>query len=562
MAGLLTTFVLAQTMCVSALANTPFDASSLPAANEDRYAGGLSARLYLAQKLIEDGDDERGYRHLRAVERRLEKMKDGFVFLSGKRVDDATLAPARDERGYMFGVRRQGNSGKSYTLSALARFYTDQGDLQKAKAVIRRISSYHEQLRAAERLVVALTAAGRFDDAVAYRGEVLKELGWTPDKLPTIGNLLSSWEYQFVSKTAFTLLAAYVDAGKSGKAEILVLEMAGWLDALNAADRNPGIGDYRLLATTLIRYYIDSGRKENAQRIADNCTKKWLKASLPDERAILRPSLERQRKQQLAVYELIMKQPAGGSFPMTSGNLTRLPDIIPARFVEIENLEASDPEAARLAYFTLGQEINAEKRRCKRYMKPVIDALVRLGDEPAAIELAIELQENLPQEKINGCPITNFQGTLLRYVDGLNLKPLLTSIGTQESKLTSTARLRIGGVDTARAYAKAGDLDAALRVIDKCSGSATPEDFNLMRDIIRFRHETFGEIRDDEARRLIKYAQTDTGRRYQIRSRIRLSVAARLFVDIGRYDWAEAIVDALSPESRIELANGFARNST
>ena len=152
-----------------------------------------------------------------------------------------------------------------------------------------------------------------------------------------------------------------------------------------------------------------------------------------------------------------------------------------------------------------------------------------------------------------GCPIKAFQGTLLRYVEDLNLRPLQKSVGIQESKLTSVARLRIGGPDTARAYAKAGDLDAALRVINKCSEAATAEDFNLMRSVVRFRYETFGEIREDEVRRLVKYAQTDTGRRRQSTlTRINLSVAARLFVDIGRYDWAEELIDVLSPESRIK----------
>ena len=105
-------------------------------------------------------------------------------------------------------------------------------------------------------------------------------------------------------------------------------------------------------------------------------------------------------------------------------------------------------------------------------------------------------------------------------------------------------------------------MEAALRVVNKCSDAATPQDFNLMRDVIRFRHETFGEIRDDEVRRLIQYSQTDTGRRSQDSwKQVQLSVAARLFVDIGRYEWAEAIVDALSPESRIESARGDARNT-
>ena len=543
-----------------ALAKTPFDASSLPAANEDRYAGGLINRVYLGQKLTEQGDSDRGNRHLRAVERRLDEMKDGFVFLSGKRVDDAKLALARDDRGYVFGIRRQGSPGKSYTLSALARFYADNGDLEQAKALIRRIPSDSEQLQAAERLVIKLVKAGQFAEAAAYRSEVLKDLDWNAEAIADIPRLYTSQNYRFVSNTAFFMLDAYDKAGMKREADKLASSMCGWLDVINDSDKNPDIASYRALSTTLIRYYIDTGRQARARHIAEAGKKKWRDASLPDEQAILRPSLERNRKQQLAVYELIVKQPPGGAFPLTSGNLTRLPETIPARFVEIENLEASDPQAARLKYIALGQEINADERRCKRYLKPVIDALIRLGDEPAAIELAGELQENLPQEKIKGCPILAFQGTLLRYVEGLNLKPLLTSIAIQESKLTSIARLRIGGVDTARAYAKAGDLEAALRVVDKCSEAATPENFNLMRSIIRFRHETFGEIRDDEVRRLIKYAQTDTGRRTS--TQVRLSTAARLFVDIGRYNWAEAIIDALSPESRSEPASEDARNTS
>jgi hypothetical protein len=432
--------------------------------------------------------------------------------------------------------------------------------LEKAKARIRRIPSDYEQLRAAERLVMKLSEAGRFAEAAAYRSEVLKDLDWSADAISDIPRLYTSQKYRFVSTTAFFMLDAYDKAGMKREADKLASSMCGWLDVINASDKNPDFGSYPLLSTTLIRYYIDTGREGRARQIAEAGEKKWRDASLPDERAILRPSLERNRKQQLAVYELIVKQPPGGAFPLTSGNLTRLPETIPARFVEIEILEVSDPEAARLEYIALGQEINADERRCKRYLKPVIDALVRLGDEPAAIELAGELQENLPQEKIQGCPILAFQGTLLRYVEGLNLKPLLTGIAIQESKLTSIARLRIGGVDTARAYAKAGDLEAALRVVDKCSDAATPENFNLMRSIIRFRYETSGEIRDDEVRRLIEYAQTDNAR--ETWKRVRLSVAARLFVDIGRYDWAEAIVDALSPESRIELGNEFAQSSS
>lgn len=545
-----------------ASAKTPFDASSLPATNEDRYAGGLISRVYLGQKLTEQGDSDRGYRHLRAVERRLDEMKDGFVFLSGKRVDDAQLAPARDERGYVFGIRRQGSPGKSYTLSALAGFYADTGDVEQAKARIRRIPSDEEQLKAAKRLVIKLAEAGQFAEAAAYRSEVLTDLDWNTDAIADIPRLYTSQNYRFVSNTAFFMLDAYDKAGRKREADQLASSMCGWLDVINASDKNPDIGSYRALSTTLIRYYIDTGRPARARHIAEAGEKKWRDASLPDEQAILRPSLERNRKQQLAVYELILKQPPGGAFPLTSANLTRLPETIPARFVEIENLEAADPEAARLEYIALGQEINADERRCKRYLKPAIDALVRLGNEQGAIELAGELQANLPQEKIKGCPILAFQGTLLKYVEGLNLKPLLASIAIQESKLTSIARLRIGGVDTARAYAKAGDLEAALRVVDKCSDAATPEDFNLMRDVIRFRHETFGEIRDDEVRRLIQYSQTDTGRRSQDSwKQVQLSVAARLFVDIGRYEWAEAIVDALSPESRIESARGDARNT-
>jgi hypothetical protein len=539
-----------------ALAVTPFDASSLPATNEDRYAGGLISRVYLGQKLIEHGHADRGNCHLQAVERRLDEMKDGFVFLSGNRVEDAQLAPARGERGYVFGSRRQGSSGKSYALSALARCYADHGDLEKAKDTIRRIPGDNEQLRAAERLVGKLVEAGQFAEAAAYRNEVLKDLNWNADAILDIPRLYISQNYRFVSNTAFRLLDAYVKADLKREADELASSMCRWLDIFNTSDKNPDIGSYRELSTTMVRYFIDTGRQARARQIAAAGEKKWRDASLPDEQAILRPGLERNRKQQLAVYELIVKQPPGGDFPLTDGNLTRLPEIIPARFVEIENLETSDPEAARLEYIALGQEINADERRCKRYLKPVIDALVRLGDEPAAVELAGELQEDLPQEKIKGCPILAFQGTLLRFVEGLDLKPLLTSISIQESKLTSIARLRIGGVDTARAYAAAGDLEAALRVVDKCSEAATPESFNLMRSVIRFRHETFGEIRDDEVHRLIKSAQTDTGRKAS--TQVRLSTAARLFVDIGRYDWAEAVVDALSPQSRIEPASGQA----
>jgi hypothetical protein len=551
------------TMYVSALAKTPFDASSLPAANEDRYAGGLMSRLYLAQDLIEQGDSGRGYRHLRAVERRVNEMKDGFVFLSGKRVEDEALAPARDERGYVFGIRRQGSPGKSYALSALARFYTDNRDLEQAKALIRRIPSDYEQLRAAERLVSALAAAGHFDEAVAYRRDVLEALGWKRGQLATIRELRLSRQYKFASKTAFSLFEAYVEAGKTADADKLASTMAGWLDIRNASDQNPDVGEYRQLATTLIRYYIDTGRKNKAQRIADACTKKWREASVPDERAYLRSSLEYNREKQLALYKLIMKQPARASFRITSGNLSRLPESFPARFVGIEILETTDVDAARLAYFELGKEINSEPRRCKRYLKPVIDALVRLGDESAAIELVDGLQGNLPQEKIKGCPVTAFQYFALSYAEGLDLTPLLENIRIQESKLKSVERLRISGVDTARAYAKAGAPDAALRLINRCSDVATSQDYSMMRGIVTFRHEAFGEIRDDEVRRLVQYAQADIGRTWKRKlSPVKLASVARLLVDMERYDWAETLIDALSPESRIELASGLAQNSS
>ena len=36
----------------------------------------------------------------------------------------------------------------------------------------------------------------------------------------------------------------------------------------------------------------------------------------------------------------------------------------------------------------------------------------------------------------------------------------------------------------------------------------------------------------------------------------------KLGIDMERYDWAETLIDALSPESRIELASGLAQNSS
>jgi len=533
--------------------SAPLDINVRPP-GDSRFGYGLRAQLALAEKLIELGEVERGERHLRAVEQAAANMADGLLYKSGKRVDDATMKKARNERGYIFGVRRSGNTGKSWVLSALARYYSSQGNVDRAKELIRQIPSDFEQLRAAQQLVEYNVQTGRLEEAAQYRAQVLAEMKWDPREIDSWSNLRANRKYRFASQTAYKMLQAYVDGGKTEEADRVAGELRSWLDVLNAADRNPDTGEYRQLASTLVRYYIDSDRKPIAEDIAAACVKKWKVADVPDGKEIFRPSLEYNRPKQLALFDLLIKQPPKADFPLTNANLSRLPEQIPTRFVEIEVLETTDAEEARVAYLQLGNEINQDPNRCKRYLQPVIDALVRLGDEPSTIELARELQENLPQQKIQGCPVKAFQTYALRYMDNLNLERLLPSIETQEQKLTSLDRLRISGVATARAYVAAGDKAAARRLLDKCSDAATSEDYSMIRAVIALRHEAFLEVRADEVRRLIEYAQHEKDSRRWTWQRALLAGAARLLVQVERYDWAEQVIDHLTSDNRIAQA--------
>ena len=544
---------LASLAAAESASSAPLDIN-VRAPGDSRYGYGLRAQLALAEKLIELGEVERGERRLRAVEQAAANMADGLLYKSGNRVDDATMKKARNERGYIFGVRRSGNTGKSWVLSALARYYSSQGHVDRAKELIRQIPSDFEQLRAAEQFVEFAVQTGRLEEAAQYRAHVLAEMNWDPRDIVSWSNLRANRKYRFASQTSYAMLGSYVDDGKTEEADHVAGELRSWLDVLNAADRNPDTGEYRQLASTLIRYYVDSDRESIAEEIAAACVKKWKQADVPNGKEIFRPNLEYNRPKQLALFDLLIKQPPNGEFPLTNANLSRLPEQIPARFVEIEVLEATDPEEARVAYLQLGNEINQDANRCKRYLQPVLDALVRLGDEPSAIELARELQENLPQQKIQGCPIKAFQTYALRYMDSLNLERLLPSIETQEQKLTSLDRLRISGVATARAFVAAGDKAAARRLLDKCSDAATSEDYSMIRAVIALRHEAFHEVRADEVQRLIEYAQHAKDSRSWTWQRALLAGTARLLVQVERYDWAEQVIDELTSDNRIAQA--------
>ena len=81
---------------------------------------------------------------------------------------------------------------------------------------------------------------------------------------------------------------------------------------MTKADRNPDTGEYRQLASTLIRYYVDSDRKPIAEEIAAACVKKWKQADVPNGKEIFRPNLEYNRPKQLALFDLteLLRLPA------------------------------------------------------------------------------------------------------------------------------------------------------------------------------------------------------------------------------------------------------------
>ena len=99
-------------------------------------------------------------------------------------------------------------------------------------------------------------------------------------------------------------------------------------------------------------------------------------------------------------------------------------------------------------------------------------------------------------------------------------------------------------------------MESALRLIDKCSDAATSEDYPMMRAVIALRHEAFNEVRADEVQRLIEYAQNgDRAKRRETWKRALLAGAARLLVQVERYDWAGQLIDRLAPPSRVALAD-------
>ncbi len=538
----------------------PFALPKADAEAENRYLYGTRVRLVLAAALFEAGEKEAANRQLQAVERKIERTKNGFIFNSGKQVSEEELAGVRDGDGFKFGLRRSGHTGKSWGMSSLARFYFERGDFDQAKRLIREIPSMHTQLDAAGWLVTGLVDAGRLDEAASYRAEVLEAADWNVKRLRIASNLRADKLFTFAKESALAIFEAHRQAAISRTsasnrlrtvdvkaADGIARELAGWIKERNESGLQPDIGCYREIALTLIRYYIDTDRRGKAETVAEACTEKWREYNMALIDPIMVQSFERHREQQLKVYKLALKQPKGGSFPITSGNLTRLPDEVTSRFIEIEQLELSDPAEACNAYFELGREFLADPERCKRYLQQIVQALARLGEETAALKLMATLQENLPQAKIQGCPITSFQLYIDQYTEGLNAATLRDSMRVQEDKLTTPERLWVSGVPLAKLYARAGDSESALRVLDKASAAMDKEDGPYrMQGIITTRRELTGEIRHDEVRKMVEFALFEKKKRPGSKQ-ARLASVARFFVGIGRLDWAETFLDEIAP---------------
>lgn len=90
-------------------------------------------------------------------------------------------------------------------------------------------------------------------------------------------------------------------------------------------------------------------------------------------------------------------------------------------------------------------------------------------------------------------------------------------------------------------------MEAAKRMLDKSFAAADSKDgYAVVSGLIATRHELFDEVRATEVGRLIELAQIKQ-RRWGDRRASRLASVARLLLTVERYDWAEALLDRLSP---------------
>ena len=518
---------------------------------EERYLYGTRARLGLAEALLKAGREKEGIRQLRIVEERVWSTNNGFIFNSGNQITEEKLDEVRVGPGFKFGAKRSGHQGKSWTLAALSRFYYGRGDLGQAKGLIRMIPSKGTQIRAATTLTLDLINDGKLATAEEYRNEVLEAMEWNPNTLLEFrGDLRSNHAFQFAKDTGLALLVAYTDCEEQKKGDEKAKEILGWLQTRNRGTQPPDILDYREIAVNLIRYHIETRRAGFAEEIVAECKAKWKDFDARNLHPTRIPSFEANRGKQPKIYDLALEQPPQGAFTLASTNLTRLPDEITARFVELEQLEATDPDGAREAYRELGAEFLADPKRCKRHMQQVFKSLTRVGDEATALELAAQMQENLPQEKLKGCPVSAFQSIFNRYIEGLDAKSLVGSMQVQEAKLTTPERMRLSGLPLAQLYKEAGEEEAALRMLEKSAKKITGRDAHgRMSGIISTRYSWTGETHDFEVKKIVELAKA-SDKKFKTMRQSRLASTARLFVGIGRYDWAEALLDGIAPAPR------------
>ena len=518
-----------------------------PGSDEERFFHALRVRVLFAEGLFEQGKAEAAERQLALVGKTLLETKDGYIFNSGNQIGEEKLEPARTPNGFRYGAKRQGHRGKSDTLSTLARYYFAQNQLAEAKGAIRRIPSFSQQLQSAEELVSNLVRAERLDEAIAYRNLVLAESAWNPEQLKEERDLRSDRVFQFAKDSALDLLEACRNLDRPLYADRVAREMEGWLKVRNESQNPPDIIDYREVAVTLIRHHIETDQAERGRAIAKASIARWREAKLPKDPEYLRASFERNRPEQIAFFELAIEQPPGIDFDVRSRYLTRYPDNLGARFLELEMMEAKDRKGAVAAYEAFGREMVTDEKRCKRYLGEVVEALTRLGGEEEALGLLATLQEDLPQARLKRCPITAFQASFNRIARNLDLSSIKASVNVQEEKQKSPERLRQTGVALARTYARAGEMEAAKRMLDKSFAAADSKDgYAVVSGLIATRHELFDEVRATEVGRLIELAQIKQ-RRWGDRRASRLASVARLLLTVERYDWAEALLDRLSP---------------
>ena len=545
---LCTGLLLSAVLAGPSVADVPFALPERsPGSDEERFFHALRVRVLFAEGLFEQGKAEAAERQLTLVGKTLMITKDGYIFNSGNQIGEEKLEPARTPDGFRYGAKRQGHRGKSDTLSTLARFYFAQDQLVEAKRAIRRIPSFFQQLQSAEGLVLSLVRAERLDEAIAYRNLVLAEAAWDPEQLKEERSLRSNRVFQFAKDSALELLEACRNLDRPQEADRIAREMEGWLKVRNERQAPPDIIDYREVAVTLIRHHIETDQAERGRAIAKASIARWREAKLPKDPEYLRASFERNRPEQIAFFELAIEQPPGIDFDVRSRYLTRYPDNLGARFLELEMMEAKDRKGAVAAYEAFGREMVTDEKRCKRYLGEVVEALTRLGGEEEALGLLATLQEDLPQARLKRCPITAFQASFNRIARNLDLSSIKASVNVQEEKQKSPERLRQTGVALARTYARAGEMEAAKRMLDKSFAAADSKDgYAVVSGLIATRHELFDEVRAKEVGRLIELAQIKQ-RRWGDRRASRLASVARLLLTVERYDWAEALLDRLSP---------------